>query len=118
MRPIVFAAPVLLFAFSVSAQIFPRPGGGTAPAAPESDVPECVSLRAEPRQDGVGFMHVVIVQNRCRAVVRCRVSTDADPTPEHPVVVSPGQEAEVVTHTGSPVPGFRPRAVCREDGAR
>lgn len=118
MRASFVAIPLLLVAVSASAQIFPRrtPEGPTE-APPQNEIPDCVTVRAEGRPDGVGFTHVVVVVNRCRATVRCRISTDADPTPEHPVVLRPGQTQEVVTHLASVAPGVRARAVCRPDGA-
>lgn len=111
----------LLVTVTAAAQVFPRrPGGGAGGGASNGaalQVPECVTVRAEARQDGVGFMHVVIVHNACTAAVRCRIATDADPTPEQSLRVAAGRTEEVVTRAGSPVPGVQPRAVCVVDGA-
>ncbi len=118
MRRLVVLVCVFGVVASASAQIFPRrpPAGGAQPPA-ENVVPDCVTVRAESRSDGVGFTHVVMVENRCRVAVRCELSTDADPTPAHPLRLRPGQSDEVVTRVSSPAPGVQARARCQLEGA-
>ncbi len=85
--------------------------GGSARAEDESEVPECVEVRGEARYQGLGYAHVVIVDNGCERRARCEVWTDV--TPERlGVTVQAGHEREVVTRQGSPAYEFRPSARC------
>lgn len=85
-------------------------------AQAESQVPDCVEVRAEGRQNGIGFMHVVMVTNHCAVEVTCDLATDADPSPTQRLVLAPNQSGEVVTRVASPAGGVSAVARCVERG--
>lgn len=71
----------------------------------------CVHTRGESRADGIGYKHVVIVDNRCKVDANCQVSTDVQPAPIS-VRVAAGATAEVVTFLSAPGSGFTPSVTC------
>ncbi|NLY95719.1 MAG: hypothetical protein GXY23_17040 [Myxococcales bacterium] len=83
-----------------------------AEAPIEQDAPSCVKVRGEPRYQGYGQTHVVVVKNGCDKTVRCEVFTDVDPTPRYTLLVAPGETEEVATRRGSPSSAFRPGYRC------
>ena len=97
------------------AQIRPSPSPSPSPR-PAIDVPDCVTVRAESRANGMGFSHVVIVSNRCTTAVTCELGTDADPSPRQSLRVAAGQTGEIVTRVASPAPGVTALASCRLEG--
>lgn len=85
----------------------------TLAQTPSVDAPECVTIRAWSRSDGVGFTHVVTVQNLCPGTIRCELGSDADPTPQS-VELRPGESRDVVTRVASPAPGVSARGRCTQ----
>jgi hypothetical protein len=78
----------------------------------EQEAPACVTVRGEPRFQGYGQTHVVIVKNACGRHIVCEVYTDVDPSPRYTLVVAPGKTEEMVTRQGSPSSAFKPGYRC------
>jgi hypothetical protein len=94
-------------------------GPAAPPPAARNEVPDCVEVRAESRQNGIGWSHVVIVTNRCTSAVRCALATDVDPEPTYPLIVGPNETGEVSTRLTSPAPAVTAIARCTlERGGR
>jgi hypothetical protein len=81
----------------------------------EQEAPACVTVRGEPRFQGYGQTHVVIVKNACDRHVRCEVYTDVDPSPRYTLVVAPGETEEIATRQGSPSSAFKPGYRCEHE---
>jgi hypothetical protein len=71
----------------------------------------CVSFSAEARFRNLAHDHVVRLLSRCRAPVRCAVSTDVNPTGVE-VDVRPSEHVEVLTYRGSPAREFEAHVEC------
>jgi len=80
--------------------------------APPEIAGECVKLRAEARYEGLGYRHVVHVDNTCSKTVSCQVWTSVDAT-RHDVVVAASQSSSVTTRASSPARSFAPQAECK-----
>jgi hypothetical protein len=84
-------------------------------AGVEQEAPSCVKVRGEPRFQGYGQTHVVMVTNECDRKVRCEVYTNVDPYPRYTLVVAPGKTEEIATRQGSPASEFKPGYRCDYD---
>jgi hypothetical protein len=71
----------------------------------------CVSFSAEARLRNYAHDHLVRLLSRCRATVRCAVSTDVNPEGVE-VEVRPSEHLEVLTYRGSPAREFEARVEC------
>ncbi len=81
------------------------------PATPlEGGLPACIAVSARAR-GGVGYDHLVTIQNGCAQTAACTVSTDVSPSPIS-VTVAAGASETVVTYRGSPASEFTPRVSC------
>lgn len=77
----------------------------------QNEVPDCVTVRGEARWGADAYNHVVVVQNQCPSLARCRVATDVNPQ-ETSLEVPSGATREVLTFLGSPARAFTPRVRC------
>lgn len=85
----------------------PREMGNTAVSAQH-----CTSITPTAVYSGLGYNHVVKVENRCEKTVTCEVWTDVDPQPKHSLSVAAGAVGSVITRTGSPAQSFRADGAC------
>jgi len=85
--------------------------GATRIAEERTEAP-CIIARTEAPYRYYGYDHIVRLQNRCDAAVRCQVSSDVRSDPVD-VGVEPGARVEVVLWRGSPVRVFNARVDCR-----
>jgi hypothetical protein len=85
--------------------------GATRIAEERTEAP-CILARTEAPYRNYGYDHIVRLQNRCDAAVRCRVSSDVRSDPLD-VGVDPGARVEVVLWRGSPVRDFNAKVDCR-----
>ncbi len=76
--------------------------------------PECISFTAQAVY-GVGYDHVVHIDNDCKKRSRCDVSTDVNPD-KITVVIEPKKSADVVTFRGSPAREFTATVICHLEG--
>ncbi len=96
-------------------------GGATCPArsnaadkAAPLPRPSCVAVTTQVRPV-VGYDHLVHLQNNCKSIARCEVSTNVNPRPQA-VVVAPGRRETVLTFRGSPARTFEAAVGCKLDG--
>jgi hypothetical protein len=82
-----------------------------ASAEPEAAPLTCVRVSAEARYRGLGYEHVVHLENGCDKDVVCLVATDVNPE-QQTVSVPPGVAADVITFIGSPSREFVPHVTC------
>jgi hypothetical protein len=85
---------------------------GKTRIAEERTEPPCILARTESPYRNYGYDHIVHLQNRCDAAVRCQVSSDVRSDPID-VGVDPGARVEVVLWRGSPVRLFNAKVDCR-----
>lgn len=78
----------------------------------QNQVPDCVTVRGEARWGADAYNHVVVVQNRCEALVRCQVATNVNPQATA-LEVPAGETRELLTFLGSPAREFTPRVQCQ-----
>jgi hypothetical protein len=83
----------------------------SASAASPPSPKDCIRSWAEPRFNGVGFNHLVRIQNACAVAADCVVTTDVNPDPTQ-AIVPPKGEVVVNTFLGSPARVFIPRVEC------
>ncbi len=79
---------------------------------PTDSAAACISVRPEARYRGLGYNHIVHVQDTCATPAECDVSTDVNPQPSHVSVPAHG-EVEVTTFLGSPARVFVPKVDCK-----
>lgn len=84
-------------------------------AAAEDDVRNCFSIHGEARYGALAYKHVVIVTNRCDIELQCKVWTDVDPEPKHPVSVGPKGTGEVIVRATSPSRSFKAFGECEKN---
>ena len=87
-----------------------------APAASLADAASdtaaaCIRVHPEARYRGLGYNHIVHVEDVCARDAECDVSTDVNPQPAHVSVPGKG-EVEVTTFIGSPARVFVPKVDC------
>jgi hypothetical protein len=92
--------------------------GSSQLAAAQGDDPsagkkECHEVRGEARYRALGYNHVVIVTNRCKEAISCKVWTDVDPSPRQSLEVAANSSAEITTRLGSPASSFSAYAECK-----
>ncbi|MCS6856363.1 MAG: hypothetical protein NZM37_01500 [Sandaracinaceae bacterium] len=75
--------------------------------------PDCVSVQASARFDGVGFSHWVILQNTCPWPVECQVSTNVAPSPTLARLAA-GERKEINTFLSSPPSTFEAKVDCSQ----
>jgi hypothetical protein len=80
-------------------------------AAATPDVP-CVRVWGEARYRGLGYEHVVHLENGCEKPMVCDVATDVNPAPQR-VALAPSEATAIITFVGSPAREFVPRVQCR-----
>jgi len=80
-------------------------------AAATPDVP-CVRVWGEARYRGLGYEHVVHLENGCEKPMVCDVATSVNPEPQR-VALAPSEATAVITFVGSPAREFVPRVECR-----
>jgi hypothetical protein len=85
--------------------------GATRIAEERTEAP-CILARTETPYRNYGYDHVVRLQNRCDAAVRCQVSSDVRSDPID-VGVEPRSQVEVVLWRASPVRMFHAKVDCR-----
>jgi hypothetical protein len=85
---------------------------GGAPPALADQTPACVRWWGQTVHMGVGYNHVVGIENTCERTAVCSVSTDVAPDPIQ-ATVSPKQKVELTTFRGSPSSVFRPKVECK-----
>jgi hypothetical protein len=85
--------------------------GGATPALAES-TPACVRWWPQTVHAGIGYNHVVGIENTCERTVACSVSTDVAPDPIQ-AAVSPKQKVELTTFRGSPSSTFKAKVECK-----
>lgn len=81
------------------------------PKEPPPAGPVCLETSHEARYKGMGYDHVVIVNNTCSDAYRCAISTNVNPRVVQ-LDVPPKSRREVVTFRGSPARQFVPNTVC------
>jgi len=74
-------------------------------------LPACIEVSSEARYRGVGYDHIVRIDNHCDTTAVCDVSTNVNPEPIH-VTVPSKQAAEVLTFRGSPAREFTASTQC------
>lgn len=84
-----------------------------APAPLSNGAVDCVAYRSEARYRGVGYDHLVTLQNECEVQVHCSVSTNVNPQPVQ-ATLSPGQRVTLLTFRGSPARSFVAYVTCKE----
>jgi len=94
--------------------VFATAGPAASPAAADDDIRNCYSVHGEARYGALAYKHVVIVTNRCDFELQCRVWTDVDPEPKHPVTVGPKGTGEVIVRATSPARSFKAFGECRK----
>ena len=82
----------------------------TVPAL--ADNPACVRWWPLTVHMGIGYNHVVGIENDCDRPAACVVSTDVAPDPIQ-ATVSPRQKIELTTFRGSPASTFKPKVECK-----
>jgi hypothetical protein len=87
-------------------------GESAARITEERAEPPCVLARSETQNRYPGYDHVVRLQNRCDAAVRCAVSSDVRSDPVR-VTVEPRAQVEVVLWRGSPARVYNAKVDCR-----
>ena len=75
-------------------------------------IERCVQSRGIARYRGVGYDHIVIVDNGCDVPVACAVATNVDPKPIG-VTVGAHRSQRVITRRGSPARAFKPKVTCQ-----
>ena len=63
---------------------------GSAPRAPSAQADSCYEFYGKARRLGLGWAHVVYVENECEYWLQCSVWTDVDPQPPAMMTVGPG----------------------------
>jgi hypothetical protein len=81
--------------------------------APPGKLPECVKVRTEARYSGLGYDHVVEIENTCEKAMSCTVATDVN-TQSNTLKLAPKQLETVVTFRGSPAREFKADVSCKE----
>lgn len=81
-------------------------GFATAALADEQTGPNCVQFEKRTPYRGYGYLHQVLVQNRCEGPVSCRVATSVDPDHPQSVNLQPMAEQLVTLRRGSPARAF------------
>ncbi len=76
--------------------------------------PACVRWSQETVHAGIGYNHVVSIENTCDRPVTCTVSTDVAPEPIR-VSVPGKQRVDLTTFRGSPASTFRAKVACSFD---
>jgi hypothetical protein len=82
----------------------------SAPAFAEKN-PACVRWWGQTVSAGIGYNHVVGIQNGCDKPAACVVSTDVAPDPIRATVPAK-EKVELVTFRGSPASTFKPKVEC------
>jgi hypothetical protein len=72
----------------------------------------CVRHWPEVRYGNLGYDHIVLLRNGCRAHALCEVSTNVNPKPIE-TKVRAGEQVEVLTMRGSPAREFTQHVNCR-----
>ena len=86
-------------------------GALAAPARAEK-TPACVRWWGQVVSAGLGYNHVVGIENGCDRSAACVVSTDVAPDPIQATVPAK-QKVELVTFRGSPASTFKPKVECK-----
>jgi hypothetical protein len=86
--------------------------GALAAPAHAEDTPACVRWWGQTVRAGVGYNHVVGIENTCDRAAACVVSTDVAPDPIQ-ATVSPKQKVELTTFRGSPSYAFKAKVTCK-----
>ncbi len=85
---------------------------GLVPGARAEKTPSCVRSWGQTVAAGVGYNHVVGIENNCERPVACTISTDVAPDPIQATV--PAKErTELTTFRGSPASAFKPHVECK-----
>jgi hypothetical protein len=82
-----------------------------SPAALAQKTPACVRWWQQTVAAGIGYNHVVGIENSCDKPAACVVSTDVAPDPIK-ATVGPKQKTELVTFRGSPASTFKAKVEC------
>ncbi len=77
----------------------------------DNDTVSCVNVKAEARYSGVGYNHLVHLDNQCTFAAQCEVSTNVNKDPQT-VNVPSKEKRTVLTWRGSPAREFTPYVVC------
>ncbi len=80
-------------------------------AAPQPEFPPCIDVKAQARQNGIAFDHVVTIANGCDRDASCQVTTDLNPE-LIAVEVPAGETRDVITFRSSPSHEFHARVRC------
>jgi hypothetical protein len=80
---------------------------------PEGKVPACVKVSTQARYSGLGYDHLVDIENTCDKPMSCTVATDVNKEPTT-VKVAAKQTETVVTFRGSPAREFNADVSCKE----
>jgi len=104
------ALPIVL-AFAVWAA--PAGTPDAVPTGSSGEAAGCVHWEAEARFVGLGYDHLVHLDNQCEAAMTCEVTTDVNPDPVS-ATLEPATEKTVTTFKGSPASEFTPTVTCEK----
>ena len=81
-------------------------------AEPSGSLPTCVHVTLSAPYRGIGYDHIVTIQNACLPTADCVVTTDVNPSPIN-VSVPRGETMDVLTWRGSPARQFQADVTCK-----
>jgi hypothetical protein len=80
-------------------------------AGEASALPDCVHVRTSAPYRGLGYDHIVTIENGCPQDMTCRVTTNVNPS-TIVVQVPSGKAVDVLTWRGSPARTFQATVDC------
>lgn len=89
------------------------PMSKVGPSKASASATACYDIYGQVRNLGMGWAHIVIVENDCQYWLQCTVWTNVDPQPPAMITVGPGMSEKAQIARDSEEKEFKPFGTCR-----